>query len=610
MLLGGHHLRRLIAFRQNLRIKNLLEPRCHLLRARPIHVLDEQIACHSPKLRVGLQDHRHGVQGFLTLGHVAWAGRDHHVVGADAGVVDLFDQRAHLVADFLNRFSLRWVELDHIDFAINADDAGDALRVVNLRDHVHDLPGDVADRTGQVVHVMVRTHVALLLAGEDGLTRAFIALHPKAGVVLARCTLNVVSSPHLGLDQAGLGQRRRRALGQGEDSPGSIRHVGIDLQIRPIGRIGSLPLHLVAFELAAIANEGCLGSQRQHLGFLARPVVVHALGVLGVPHKAADVHLAVNFPLVADDAHDRNPLAGPLALLQHVEAVGLHPHDLLAVNFAAADRLAEHGRKLLVLRRAAVGSLVVRVQVQRGFFVGVVEIFRDADRVFLKPRRNALIAHALAVQRADRRRVREHPLIFFFENVLGDEAPLSVGAARVLDRRVHVDAERVADAPDADVLIERLVVAVFRQQADVALAVGHLVVAGGVVGHVGVRHILNVPHHAVENLSHLHVGVVVRRDDLAAGPVLALLVRHLTDVLRQLVDRQARTRVDRLALHRPAGGQHVGGPLPLVVRAAGHEPQIVQFVLTAVRVRRLRHLQAVAHGRHLVVVARRHLLWV
>jgi hypothetical protein len=119
-----------------------------------------------------------------------------------------------------------------------------------------------------------------------------------------------------------------------------------------------------------------------------------------------------------------------------------------------------------------------------------------------------------------------------------------------------------------------------------------------------------VPHHAVKNLSDLHVGVVVRRDDLAAGPVLALLVGHLTDVLRQLVDRQARTRVDRLALHRPAGRQHVGGPLPLVVRAAGHEPQIVQFVFTAVRVRRLRHFQAVAHGRHLVVVARRHLLWV
>ena len=38
------------------------------------------------------------------------------------------------------------------------------------------------------------------------------------------------------------------------------------------------------------------------------------------------------------------------------------------------------------------------------------------------------------------------------------------------------------------------------------------------------------------------------------------------DVLGQLVDRQAWSGVDRLALHRTASCQHVGWPLPVVVR--------------------------------------------
>jgi hypothetical protein len=164
-----------------------------------------------------------------------------------------------------------------------------------------------------------------------------------------------------------------------------FRHVGIDFQIRPIGRIGSFPLHLVTLELATIANEGCLWSQSQHLGFLARPVVVHPLRVLGITHKTRDVQSSVNFPLVADDAHNGNPLARPLAFVKDVKPIGLHPHDLLAVNLAGADRLTKHCRKLLVLRRAAERSLVIWVEVQRGFFVGVVEVLRDADRIFLKP---------------------------------------------------------------------------------------------------------------------------------------------------------------------------------------------------------------------------------
>ena len=82
-------------------------------------------------------------------------------------------------------------------------------------------------------------------------------------------------------------------------------------------------------------------------------------------------------------------------------------------------------------------------------------------------------------------------------------------------------------------------------------------------------------NHAIKDGSYLNVGVVVHGDDFARWAVLPLLVRHLADVLRQLVDRQARASIDRLALHRAARRQNVGGPLPLVVWAASHEAQIV-----------------------------------
>ena len=121
-----------------------------------------------------------------------------------------------------------------------------------------------------------------------------------------------------------------------------------------------------------------------------------------------------------------------------------------------------------------------------------------------------------------------------------------------MNRWVHVDAKGVAYPLDAYVLIKRLVVAILGQQPDVALAVGDLVVAGRIVGHVGVRHILNVTHHAVKHLGDLNVGVVVGWDDLAGRAVLALLVGHHAHMLGQLVDGQTRTGVDRLALHGAA----------------------------------------------------------
>jgi len=84
-----------------------------------------------------------------------------------------------------------------------------------------------------------------------------------------------------------------------------------------------------------------------------------------------------------------------------------------------------------------------------------------------------------------------------------------------------------------------------------------------------------VAHHAIKHFRNRNVGLVVGRDDLACRAVLTLFVRHLTDVLGQLVDGQAWPRIDRLTLHRTTGRQHVSGPLPLVVGRARHKTQVV-----------------------------------
>ena len=169
-------------------------------------------------------------------------------------------------------------------------------------------------------------------------------------------------------------------------------------------------------------------------------------------------------------------------------------------------------------------------------------------------------------------------LVFIAGDVLGDKAPTGISTARVLNHRVHVDRKRIANAPNLDVLIERVSVAILGQNANVALTVGHLVLAGGVVGYIGIANVLDVPNDAVENLCHLDVGLVIDRDDLGLRAIEALLVGDLMDVLRQLVDRQARPRVDRLALHRPASCQHVGRPLPVVVGRSCVEPQVIKLV--------------------------------
>ncbi len=72
--------------------------------------------------------------------------------------------------------------------------------------------------------------------------------------------------------------------------------------------------------------------------------------------------------------------------------------------------------------------------------------------------------------------------------------------------------------------------------------------------------------HAVEDFGDFNVCLVIDRNDLARRAVLALIVRDLPNVLRELVDREAWPSVDRLTLHGTASRQHFLRPLPAVIR--------------------------------------------
>ena len=75
-------------------------------------------------------------------------------------------------------------------------------------------------------------------------------------------------------------------------------------------------------------------------------------------------------------------------------------------------------------------------------------------------------------------------------------------------------------------------------------------------------------------------------------------------MLRQLVDGQARSCIDRLALDAATRGQYVCGPLPLVIRTCSTKAKVVQLVLAGVRIGTDRHREASTHrGQHVGVVA-------
>ena len=115
-----------------------------------------------------------------------------------------------------------------------------------------------------------------------------------------------------------------------------------------------------------------------------------------------------------------------------------------------------------------------------------VEVLRDADGVFVDPRGERLVADTLLLERGVRERVGELTLVLFFGDVFADEAPVRVRTAGVLDGGVHINRKRIADPTDLNILVKTVIVAVLRQQSDVAFAISDLVFTRGVVRNISV----------------------------------------------------------------------------------------------------------------------------
>jgi len=115
----------------------------------------------------------------LTLGQIAGAGRDRHVVLAHSGVVDLGNRVALRVHDALDRLLLHGVEPCNVGRAVLANDARNPLGVVDLGNQVDDLTGDVAHRAGQIVHIVVGARVGLPLTRQNGLAGALVGGLPQ-----------------------------------------------------------------------------------------------------------------------------------------------------------------------------------------------------------------------------------------------------------------------------------------------------------------------------------------------------------------------------------------------------------------------------------------------
>ena len=154
---------------------------------------------------------------------------------------------------------LRRVNLSHIRLTVDADDAGDALGVVDLGDHVYDLARRVADGAGKVVNVVICACIALFFASQNSPSRPLVAGRAKATVVLTSGRFDVVRRARLSLNEPHLGHWRRSALRKRQNSASAVRNVRIDLQIGPIIDVCGLPLMLIAFKLASVANKRRFG---------------------------------------------------------------------------------------------------------------------------------------------------------------------------------------------------------------------------------------------------------------------------------------------------------------------------------------------------------------
>ena len=177
-------------------------------------------------LELGPHRTQHRGKGWLRLDHVAEllrrlfalrgvarASPHAHVIPAD-GRID----RGHLACAVHLHSGAGGVHAHRNVLSVSADDAGDAVRRVDQRDHADDDPGQLLDAARQVVDEVERGGVAFHLARANRLAARFVALLPKTRLVHADAGFHFADSEfgHLGIGARHRGRhhplRRRNGL--------------------------------------------------------------------------------------------------------------------------------------------------------------------------------------------------------------------------------------------------------------------------------------------------------------------------------------------------------------------------------------------------------------
>ena len=467
------------------------------------------------------------------MGPEGRAGLDGEVVFAEGQVVDPLDA---ILGVFLHGVG---PELGDLDGAVLPQRANDALAGVDMRDQVeHHLPA-VANPPAQIIEEVEGRYVGLPLQCAYRLSAPSIRDIIDGCLMEPHDRLHVVGGVECFLQGPGRDAGEGLALGR---FLAAIGHEG------PILGVGGFPLAGIrAGKRRLRADVGRLGCHADEFGGVGAPVVEHPLGVLGVTDEGAKMALAVDVDLFAIDRDDRDVAPRPLGRLQHLGAGQQMVDDLVALDLALGlDGYLQRLEGVPVgLIDLGADHVAVRQHKDRARVLGADPVFRDHDVLAVEP---GLIEIGIGpVFPIDRLGALVAALEFVLRQHLDQERRVPVRAVGGFRVGVAEDVERVRDALDEDVLLERIVLGKVHVDAEVAEAHGHGEVGRGVVGHIGVGGLLDVADKAVDDGGRRHVGAAVHRPHLDLRLVRARIVGHLADVRRQLGDGQRRTPL-RLAL--------------------------------------------------------------
>src|SRR5215472_1650499 len=278
--------------------------------------------------------------------------------------------------------------------------------------------------------------------------------------------------------------------------------------------------------------------------------------------------------LLADDPHERDVAPRLDRLVDDRAADDFEPFYFAPRRRAAGDRHAaqvvEHlARELGLAHRRAVGQ-----EVQRIVALDDAEIFGDADMVLIEPAAGDHRAGSSPLGNERISVLRVFVLEFVPGDIVHHESKAGIAAIHLLDVRVEIDAHRVADALDAKPHLEAAVSLVFADDAPPADPAMDLLGGCRVIRYRRIRHVFDVTNHALINIGAGFGRFVTDRADAHLWFILFRIVNYLQTMLPGLVDGQRRG----IAAH----GEHLVGPLPVIVFVAVHKARVVEILLAEI----------------------------